>query len=69
MARIDPSFRLRIPNDLLDKLRVQAEANKRSVSQEMVFILSNAIQIQGLAERIAEMESRIKEMEGTINDR
>lgn len=69
MARIDPNFRLRIPNDLVDKIRAQAEANKRSVTQEMVFILSKAIEIQQISQRIAMMEERLRNMEGILNDK
>lgn len=63
MARVDPNFRLRISNELLDTLRARAEDNKRSVSQEIVHILSQAIQVQDLGERISNLESKVKELE------
>ena len=63
MARKDPHFSLRIPNDLLDALSRRAMENKRSTTQEMVHILSQAIKVQDLAERISQLENKLTEQE------
>ena len=60
MARKDPHFSLRIPNDLLDIIHRRALENKRSSTQEIVHILSQAIKVQDLAGKIVEMEERLK---------
>lgn len=60
MARKDPHFSLRIPNDLLDIIHRRALENKRSSTQEIIHILSQAIKVQDLAGKIVEMEERLK---------
>jgi hypothetical protein len=67
MARKDPHFSLRIPNDLLDAIHRRALENKRSASQEMIHILSQAIKVQDLAGRISQMEERIRLMDDKLS--
>jgi plasmid stability protein len=43
MSRDDLHFRLRIPEEIKEWVRVQAEANRRSMTSEIVFLLETAM--------------------------
>lgn len=43
MPSLIPAFTLRIPEELMDKLRVVAEINKRSVNKEIEYLIEQYI--------------------------
>lgn len=70
MARGDPNFRLRIPEELLEKFRERAVANNRSATQEIVVTLEAALAqettIERLTRQIREINSRVDAVEREI---
>jgi hypothetical protein len=63
MARGDPNFRLRIPEELLGRFRARAEASNRSLTQEIVATLERALDQEG---EFAEMKKQMKLMEAQL---
>lgn len=43
MARTDAHFRLRLPDDIRQRVRASAERNRRTMTGEIVFHLANAL--------------------------
>ncbi|WP_238179419.1 Arc family DNA-binding protein [Methylobacterium dankookense] len=43
VSREDPHFRLRLPEDIRQKVKISAERNRRSMTGEIVFHLANAL--------------------------
>ena len=41
MARNDPQFNFRVPQNLLDKVRAEAQENRRSATAEMAVLLED----------------------------
>ena len=41
MARNDPQFNFRVPQDLLDRVRAAAQENRRSATAEMAVLLED----------------------------
>ncbi len=63
MARGDPNFRLRIPEELLERFRARAEASNRSLTQEIVATLERAL---GQEDEFAEMKKQMKLMQAQL---
>ncbi len=58
MGREDPHFRLRIPEELLEKFRERSAANNRSITAEIIATLGTAL----------EQESDLLTMKSTMDD-
>ncbi|AWI89203.1 hypothetical protein C0214_13610 [Methylobacterium sp. DM1] len=43
MSRADPHFRLRLPEDIKERVRNSAERNRRSMTGEIIMILASAL--------------------------
>ncbi|CNL11393.1 Arc family DNA-binding protein [Yersinia vastinensis] len=66
MARDDPQFNLRLPNELKEKVKQQAKMNGRSLNSEIVQIVQDAVnqpsKVLGYrdeAERLADEQSDV----------
>jgi plasmid stability protein len=71
MAREDPHFRLRLPEELRERIRVCAEQNHRSMTAEIVERLETTFDVDlgGFRRNqteLAEMMKRYESMEATM---
>lgn len=68
MARTDPVFNLRMPQDMKDQLTERAKGNGRSINAEILVILANAMLLEGGDDEWLSRLMKIIEQTETDND-